>query len=137
MPRALSGLAVCMSLAACGAALTNEPPREYQIATPPGPEEIHRDAVPDSLLKKVLADAEKRAGADASKLEVLSTQKLTWNDGSLGCSQPDRMYTQALVPGYRIWVRHPGGLLDYHASENGQFFACPSATLQPNDPVAR
>jgi len=130
MRRAVPSVALCIALAACGAGLTNEPPREYEPATRDGPPELHQDPVPDSLLKKVLADAAHRAGVDSAKLEVVSTQKLTWNDGALGCPQPDRMYTQALVPGYRIWVRSSGQLFDYHASENDVFFLCPATVLQ-------
>jgi hypothetical protein len=137
MRRAVFGAAVCVAIAACGAGLTNEPPREYEPPTRGGPPEIHKDAVPDSLLKKVLADAARRAAAESSKLEVVSTQKVTWSDGALGCPQPDRMYTQALVPGYRIWVRYAEQLFDYHVSENDLFFVCPSAKLEPSDSVSR
>lgn len=137
MNRAVSGAAVCIALAACGAGLTSEPPRDSESVHAEGTVERHRDPVPDSLLEKVLADASRRAGVDTSKLEVLSTQKLTWNDGSLGCPQPDRMYTQALVPGYRIWVRYGAELFDYHASGSNVFFLCPSAKVEPGDTVSR
>jgi hypothetical protein len=70
-------------------------------------------------------------------LQVFSTQKITWSDGSLGCPQPDRMYTQALVPGYRIWVRGPDRPLDYHAAETGTFVVCPFVQLRSEEPAAR
>jgi hypothetical protein len=35
------------------------------------------------------------------------------------------MYTQALVPGYRIRVRAGEQLLDYHATSRGHFLLCP------------
>jgi hypothetical protein len=54
----------------------------------------------------------------------MSTEKIAWNDGSLGCPQPDHMYTQALVPGYRIRVRSADQTLDYHAAEAGPFLLC-------------
>ena len=38
-------------------------------------------------------------------LKVLSAEAVTWSDGSLGCPEPGMMYTQALVPGYRVQIR--------------------------------
>jgi hypothetical protein len=34
------------------------------------------------------------------------------------------MYTQALVPGYRVVLEAAGEELSYHASESGDFRAC-------------
>jgi hypothetical protein len=84
----------------------------------------HDRTAPAPLLEKVLADAAKRTGVPRPQLEIISTEKITWNDGALGCPQPDRMYTHALVPGYRIRVRSADRTLDYHAAEAGQFVLC-------------
>jgi hypothetical protein len=111
--------------------------REYESAAPAGPATIRHDVVPDSLLRQVLDDAAARTGTDASKLEVISTEQVTWNDGALGCAQPGHMYTQALVPGYRIWVRHAVALFDYHASRSGAFVVCPAATKTDDDSIAQ
>lgn len=86
-----------------------------------------------ALLEKVLADAANRTGAPFSSIETVSTEKIVWNDGSLGCPQPDRMYTQALVPGYRIQVRGAGVLLAYHAAEAGQFVLCAPPQAEVDD----
>jgi hypothetical protein len=89
--------------------------------------------VPAPLLEKMLEDAEKRTGASRWQLEIISTEKITWNDGALGCPQPDRMYTQALVPGYRIRVRIGDQTLDYHAAETGQYLLCTPQPLENPD----
>lgn len=81
-----------------------------------------------------LADAERAARADAARrtglapeaFELVSAERVTWSDGSLGCPQPDLMYTQALVPGYRIRLRGPAGLLDYHGSLRAAPVWCPT-----------
>jgi hypothetical protein len=93
----------------------------------------HERTVPAPLLEKVLEDAEKRTGTSRSQIEILSTEKITWNDGALGCPQPDRMYTQALVPGYRIRIRAADQSLDYHAAATGRFVVCTPQALENPD----
>src|SRR6267142_112629 len=58
-----------------------------------------------SLIQLSLDDAARRSQRDASTLEVVSAEPVTWTDGSIGCPQPGRQYTQALVPGFRIRIR--------------------------------
>lgn len=141
----------CLAMTACTTNASGEPPereraqpaevpkrpvyREYERVSP-DPGTTQRDPVPQPLLDKILADAASRAGVDRASLEIASTQKVTWNDGSLGCAQPDGMYTQALVPGYRVWVRAPSGMLDYHAAEAGHFVHCTAMRAVPGEPVA-
>lgn len=93
----------------------------------------HDRTVPASLLEKVLEDAGNRTGASRSQIEIISTEKITWNDGALGCPQPNQMYTQALVPGYRIRVRIGDQTLDYHAAETGRFVVCTPQALGNSD----
>ena len=93
----------------------------------------HDRSVPAPLLEKVLEDAQQRTGVSRSQLEIISTEKVTWNDGALGCPQPDRMYTQALVPGYRISIRASGQTLTYHAAETGRFVVCTPQALENPD----
>lgn len=93
----------------------------------------HDRTAPASLLENVLEDAEKRTGVSRLQIEITSTEKITWNDGALGCPQPDRMYTQALVPGYRIRVRAADQALDYHAAETGRFVVCTPQALENPD----
>jgi hypothetical protein len=83
------------------------------------------------VMRDVLADARQRSG-DASA-RIASTESVTWRDGSLGCPQPDRMYTQALVRGWRLRVQAGGQELDYHASARGQWLLCPAGRAV--DPV--
>jgi hypothetical protein len=86
----------------------------------------------DAVLREVLADARQRSGDAAAR--VLSTESVTWSDGSLGCPQPDRMYTQALVRGWRIRVAAGGQELDYHASARGAWLWCPPGRERPPVP---
>lgn len=71
--------------------------------------------------------AARRTGIDVAALTVASAERVTWLDGSLGCPEPDMMYTQALVPGYRIRIEAGGETLDYHAGTRGAPLLCPPA----------
>jgi hypothetical protein len=84
-----------------------------------------------SVVEAVLADAVKQTGLDRDSIEVLSAESVTWPDGSLGCPKPGVMYTQALVPGYRILLKAGDRTLNYHANRRGYFVLCPSAVATP------
>ena len=79
----------------------------------------------ETVVRAARADAAQRAGVPLEALQVLDAVAVTWADGSLGCPQPGRLYTQALVPGYRIRLKGPAGVLDYHASARGGLVLCP------------
>lgn len=138
-PRLLS---VFVSLTVC-AACADEPKRplmrEYDSVTPQQPA-VRDDPLPQAVREALQADAAKRSGLTPDKLAVVSTEKVTWTDGALGCPQPGRMYTQAIVPGYRVVVRAGERLLIYHTSESGDVVLCPAGgvrQVKPNEPVAQ
>jgi len=114
--RAACALIAAASLSACAA----EPPVQAPIYTAVVNPSLQ------SLVDKVLDDAARRTGVAVEKLQVLSADSVTWPDGSLGCPQPGMMYTQALVPGYRVRIQAAGQLLDYHASSRGALVVCPA-----------
>jgi hypothetical protein len=79
-----------------------------------------------SLIQLALADAARRTQRDASTLKVISAEPVTWPNGALGCPQPGRQYTQALVPGFRIRIEAAAQVLTYHAGRRGPPFYCPA-----------
>jgi hypothetical protein len=93
--------------------------------------------VPGDLLDAIVNDAAERAGIQRDEVEVLTAESVTWNDGSLGCPEPGMMYTQALVPGYRVVVEAGGEEMHFHASEGGSFRFCenpkPPMDVSPNE----
>ena len=114
----LSGLVACSVAAPGGGA-----------ASPPGPTETLESAVAAAK-----ADAARRSGVAAEAIAVELAQAVTWRDGSLGCPQPDMMYTMALVPGWRVVLRAGAGRFDYHLSRRGALVLCPAGRSQ--DPPA-
>jgi hypothetical protein len=83
-----------------------------------------------SAIDDALTDAARRTGLKRTELEVSSAEAVTWPDGSLGCPQPGMMYTQALVPGFRIRIRAGAETLDYHAGRRGVATFCPAGRSQ-------
>ncbi len=86
-----------------------------------------------SMVQKALADAARRTGRDETTLKVLSAEAVTWPDGSVGCPEPGMLYTQALVPGYRVRIQAGTELLDYPANRRGQLVLCPPS--RATDPL--
>ena len=79
----------------------------------------------ESVVAAARAHAAQRSGLAPEALVLVDARPVTWSDGSLGCPQPGRQYTMALVPGFRVRLRSPTELLDYHASARGGLVLCP------------
>jgi hypothetical protein len=78
-----------------------------------------------SIIGAARDDAVSRTGLSPSAVKVLRAERVTWPDGSLGCPSPGMLYTQALVPGFRVMLDAGGQALDYHAGASGQLLLCP------------
>lgn len=83
-------------------------------------------------LTLAIADAAERTGLDEDDIELDELSMVTWSDGAIGCPQPDVMYTQALVEGYRIVLDAGGTRLHYHGASGEDPFLCED----PQQPVA-
>lgn len=79
-----------------------------------------------------IADAAQRTSLDEGDIELVELSMVTWPDGALGCPEPDTMYTQALVDGYRIVLDADGSQLVYHGAVGEDPFLCedPQAPLE-------
>ena len=84
---------------------------------------------PAEMIEAALADAENRTPTARADIKVLSAEAVTWSDGSLGCPQPGMLYTQALVPGYRIVLQAGEQTLNYHAMSRGKPVFCPASRV--------
>jgi hypothetical protein len=65
----------------------------------------------EAQLTAITADLKQR-GITGS-FTILKAVSITWNDGSLGCPEPGKFYTQALVPGAQIVVSLGDQRYDY------------------------
>jgi hypothetical protein len=98
-------------------------------------DEVTTSTLPAGMADAALADARQRVpSAAAADVKVTAAEAVTWADGSLGCPEPGMMYTQALVPGYRITVQAGRETLHYHAGRTGPPKYCPPGRAEPAAP---
>lgn len=148
-----TGLVLSLALAACGGQddpVLEQPP----IDDLDGDEDTAEDPAPDDdpdddpagdgagedpasgssdsrEITIATADAAERAGVDEEDVTFVTIEMVTWPDGALGCPEPDQMYTQALVEGYRIVLEADGERLVYHGALGEDPFYC----ADPEAPV--
>ncbi len=135
-------VAICSVLAACAAdgggdsanvtptGVTRDPSIE---AAPSGEPPSTTDGLPPDLLAEIVNAGAGEAGVEADAVQVVVAEQVTWSDGSIGCPEAGMMYTQALVPGYRVVLAADGRQLNFHATESGDFRYCE----HPHPPLER
>jgi hypothetical protein len=96
------------------------------VAAPSAPagQPVAMAAIPASVRRAVVMDAARRFQVAESAVVLARAEKVTWSDGSLGCPQSGRMYTQALVPGFRLIAKTADGELEYHTDMRGNLVGC-------------
>lgn len=80
------------------------------------------------ILTQALGQLATQANVDVSNFRVESFEEEEWSDGSLGCPDPATMYTQAIVPGYKVVVSDGSRTYDLHASQEGRVIWCDART---------
>ncbi|GAP06851.1 hypothetical protein ATHL_01715 [Anaerolinea thermolimosa] len=96
---------------------THTPSPEEPIMSPVTNAPVTGEA-PQDVLDKVLTDLEQRLGHKPSRIEILRSEFVTWNDGSLGCPKPGVYYTQATVDGYWIIIKADEKTYDYRVASS-------------------
>jgi hypothetical protein len=77
-----------------------------------------------SLVDQAVADLATRLKVDASNIDTISAQSMSWPDGSLGCPQPGMGYTQVMVDGALILLSVNGTSYSYHSGGSRAPFLC-------------
>ncbi|MEU4192017.1 hypothetical protein AB0E69_08975 [Kribbella sp. NPDC026611] len=113
-------------LVACGneTATGGQPSMTPSTSSPGTPGNSASPEPSGSPLDQARADLAKRLGIDSSQIKVVSSDEVTWPDGSLGCPEPGMMYTQALVPGHRTVLEAAGKRYSYHSGGRRAPFLC-------------
>ena len=70
--------------------------------------------------RKLLAE---ELDVDGATPELMSIQRVDWNDGSLGCPQPGMSYAQAIVPGFNLVFDYQGDAIEVHSNGDGSQLA--------------
>jgi hypothetical protein len=108
-----------------------------ESAVPVG-ETVPTSTMPQVVRRAVVADAAARFQVDENDVVLTRAEQVTWPDGSLGCPQPGRMYTQMQVSGYRVVAKTAAGELLYHTDARGNAVSCaplPNAAGKPRRPI--
>lgn len=132
VPLLLAAITLALAASACG---TSEP---RESSGDELPEELFADDGADSS-EPLLGEEIQTAldafvaveGVEREDVEIRVAELVTWPDGALGCPEPDRGYTQALVDGYRIVLAAEGVEAVFHGEEGGEPFRCED----PGEPV--
>jgi hypothetical protein len=103
------------------------PPSAETVSPLPAGTPVGIAAVPREVRRAVVADAAKRFGIAESAVVLARAEQVTWNDGSLGCPEPGRMYTQSLIAGYFVVAKTPEGELSYHTDSRALVVNCGSS----------
>jgi hypothetical protein len=117
---------------------TNPPPR--QMAPPkripdvvpgammetlqPAGEPVNTASMPRAVRRAVVADAARRFQVAEDAVVLAGAEQVTWGDGALGCPEPGRSYTQALVTGFRVTATTAAGRMLYHTDTRGNVVTC-------------
>jgi hypothetical protein len=105
-------LVTSVLVAACGG--TTDSPSGEETAVDPSPSSSPSSSAPADAVRAV-EDLAATLDVAADEVEVVSTEEVTWRDGSRGCAEPGMAYTQALVDGSRITLRAAGRTYEYHS----------------------
>jgi hypothetical protein len=100
--------------------------------TPVG-EPVAIASLPRATRRAVVADAARRFNVPESAVVLTRAEQVTWPDGSLNCPEPGRLYTQNLVPGYRLVAKTSEGELVYHADSRGNARTCSLYLKTPHE----
>jgi hypothetical protein len=105
--------------------------------TQPAGESVSTASMPRAVRHAVVADAAKRFQVAEDAVVLASAEQVTWGDGSLGCPQPGRSYTQMLVPGFRVTASTTAGRMLYHTDTRSSVVTCGSAVRPVKTPDER
>ncbi len=130
MAKIIASLLFASLVAACAASAGEAKPTPRTMAPPtripsptldeqPAGQPVATAQIPRAVRVAVVADAAKRFGVPESSVVLVRAEQVTWPDASLGCPEPETLYTQALVPGFRVVAKTSGGELLYHTDMHG------------------
>ncbi|MBC7278768.1 hypothetical protein [Nocardioides sp.] len=117
---------LALTLAGCGSEATDPGANVSTVSSSSNPASAE-----DPNVAAAIADLAERQGIDTEEITVVSNEEVTWRDGSLGCPEPGKMYSMALVDGVRVVLEAAGKTYAYHGGKSGTVRFCEN----PQEPV--
>jgi hypothetical protein len=88
----------------------------------------------------VRQDLAQRLEVDPEAIEIVTKEAVEWPNGAMGCPAPGAVYTQAIVPGFRMVLEVDGERYEYHTDRQQRFLLCeggepqfPAIPIDPGD----
>lgn len=89
------------------------------------PEQTAQPADEQSAMVAIATqDLAKRLSIATDKIATKSVEEVEWNNGAMGCPQPDMAYTQVIISGFRIVLEADGKSYDYHTDRTKRAVLC-------------
>lgn len=73
----------------------------------------------DEVERQALAVLARQLNQPVEAFQLQNKEAVEWSDGSLGCAQPDMMYTQVITPGYKLTYSDGAQTYVLHTNETG------------------
>jgi hypothetical protein len=115
-------LVLCLAVVACGQS-ASEGLTSTSVVTDSSLTSTTTVASP-SVVTQAIEDLSARLSVPSGEIVADAAVEVTWPDGSLGCPEPGKVYTQALVDGWLIVLVHDGERYSYHQGGDGDPFLC-------------
>ena len=102
---------------------TPTPPEkdDYVPANTPTPEPTPTPEVP-GFGGLFMAELSNKLGIKPSNIKLVSYEDTIFNDSSLGCPEPGKLYAQVLTPGWKILFKANGSSYEYHSNIDGSYY---------------
>ncbi|HEX6287586.1 MAG TPA: hypothetical protein VFZ66_00270 [Herpetosiphonaceae bacterium] len=72
------------------------------------------------LEKNVITALSTEINKPADSLTLQNKEEVEWSNGALGCPKPDMMYTEMIVPGYKLTYSDGTQTYEVHTDRTGQ-----------------
>ena len=94
---------------------------DYVPSNTPTPEPTPTPEVP-SFGGLFMAELSNKLGIKPSNIKLVSYEDTIFNDSSLGCPEPGKLYAQVLTPGWKILFNANGSIYEYHSNIDGSYY---------------
>ncbi len=94
-----------------------------RVEQPADSQGVATGEVPAPVMQRVRAQLSQDSTA-ADTAQLVRSEQVIFNDGSLGCPEPGAFYTMATVPGYHVVYVIAGETFDYRVNMQGTVKRC-------------